>query len=255
MDGFALRSADAQVGATLRVIGEVAAGVAPATRVEPGTAVRILTGAPLPPGADAVVPVEDTDAPPGVAELPAHVAIHAAFEAGAHIRRAGSDLRAGQPLLEPGTQLTPASLAVVGRGRPRRVLAVHRRPRVAILATGDELVAGRRRPRRRTDPRQQHARSDGRSARCRRGSSLVGHRARQLRIGAVTRSSVASSGRTSSSPAAACQSVPTTSSRTPSPPSARSTCGASPSSRASRSRSVAAPGRRTCCCSGCPAIR
>jgi molybdopterin molybdotransferase len=139
MDGFALRSADARDGVTLRVIGEVAAGAAPSVTVEGGTAVRILTGAPVPPGADTVVPVEDTDAPAGVAVLPEAVTINRAFEAGAHIRRAGSDLRAGQQLLEPGAQLTPTALAIAaaaGHG----TLTVYRRPRVAVLATGDELV-------------------------------------------------------------------------------------------------------------------
>jgi molybdopterin molybdotransferase len=139
MDGFALRAADAREGAQLRVVGEVAAGQRPDITVVAGTAVRILTGAPVPPGADTVVPVEDTDAPAGVAALPTTVTINQDFAAGAHIRRAGSDLRAGQQILEAGTQLDPTSIAVAaaaGHGR----LPVHRRPRVAVLATGDELV-------------------------------------------------------------------------------------------------------------------
>jgi molybdopterin molybdotransferase len=144
MDGFAVRAADVAGTSNERplrfqVIGEVAAGHVPTTTVEPGTAVRILTGGMLPPGADAVVPVEHTDASPGVAELPPYVQICVAAEAGAHIRRAGSDLRKGDRLLEPGEALRPASLAVAaaaGHG----AIAVHRRPRVAILGTGDELV-------------------------------------------------------------------------------------------------------------------
>jgi molybdopterin molybdotransferase len=139
MDGFALRAADAREGAQLRVVGEVAAGQRPDITVVAGTAVRILTGAPVPPGADTVVPVEDTDAPAGVAALPTTVTINQDFAAGAHIRRAGSDLRAGQQILEAGTQLDPTSIAVAaaaGHGR----LPVHRPPRVAVLATGDELV-------------------------------------------------------------------------------------------------------------------
>jgi molybdopterin molybdotransferase len=140
MDGFAVRCADAVQPATLRVIGEVAAGAAPSVTVEPGTAVRILTGAPIPPGSDAIVPVEDTDATPGVADLPQTVAIRTAVAAGAHIRRAGSDLRAGQRILDPGTELTPAALAVAAAGG-HATLPVHVRPRVAVLATGDELVA------------------------------------------------------------------------------------------------------------------
>ncbi len=144
MDGFAVRAADV-VGASneapvrLRVIGEVAAGHVPTTTVEPGTAVRILTGGMLPPGADAVVPVEDTDASPGVAERPAGVQICIPTEVGAHIRVVGSDLRKGDRLLEPGEALRPASLAVAAAAGHGDV-PVHRRPRVAILGTGDELV-------------------------------------------------------------------------------------------------------------------
>jgi molybdopterin molybdotransferase len=145
MDGFAVRSGDianasALAPVTLRVVGEVAAGHVPEGRVEPGTAVRILTGAMLPADADAVVPVEESDAPQGVAGLPAAVAIAAAMPVGAHIRRAGSDIRAGDPLLPAGTLVGPgalAALAATGHGQA----AVHRRPRVAILATGDELAA------------------------------------------------------------------------------------------------------------------
>jgi len=145
MDGFAVVAADIADATesqpvVLPVTGEVAAGAAPSATVVPGSAVRILTGAPIPAGADAVVPVEDTDAQPGVAELPKHVAIRTAFEAGAHIRRAGSDLRAGQRLLEPGSQLTPAAIAVAAAGG-HATIAVHGVPRVAVLATGDELVA------------------------------------------------------------------------------------------------------------------
>jgi molybdopterin molybdotransferase len=94
----------------------------------------------VPAGADAVVPVEQTDATPGVAQLPTQVAILERVAAGAHIRRSGSDLRAGQTLLQPGTVLTPAALAVAAAGG-HAALPVHRRPRVAVLATGDELVA------------------------------------------------------------------------------------------------------------------
>jgi molybdopterin molybdotransferase len=145
MDGFAVRSADvalASVGhpVTLRVVGEVAAGYAPTARVEPGTAVRILTGAMLPEGADAVVPVEETDSEPGLAALPAAVAIRAPGPPGQHVRRAGSDFHAGAPLLPAGTRIAPAALALLVAGG-HGTLRVHRRPRVAVLATGDELVA------------------------------------------------------------------------------------------------------------------
>jgi len=144
MDGFAVRAADV-AGALpgdpsfLEVIGEASAGRLPNVTVGPGAAVRILTGAPVPPGADAVVPVELTDASPGVTELPHRVAIASPVAVGAHIRRAGSDLRAGQTLLERGAELSPAALAVAAAGGYAR-LSVHRRPRVALIATGDELV-------------------------------------------------------------------------------------------------------------------
>jgi molybdopterin molybdotransferase len=140
MDGFAVRSADVAGAATLRVIGEVAAGSAADVTVAPGTAARILTGAPLPQGADAVVPVEDTDAEPGVARLPEHVTIQGASAPGAHIRRAGSDLRAGQQLLKSGDVLSPAAIAVAAAGG-HATLPVHGMPKVCVLATGDELVA------------------------------------------------------------------------------------------------------------------
>ena len=144
MDGFAVRAADvalstAQKPVRLRVVGESSAGRLPDRRVEPGTAVRILTGAPVPDGADAVVPVEQTDAPMGMAELPTDVAVFVGATPGAHIRTRGSDLRAGQRLLARGTQLTPAALAAAAAGGHGAV-PVHRRPRVAVLATGDELA-------------------------------------------------------------------------------------------------------------------
>lgn len=144
MDGYAVHSAD--VGSAspdrpvvLRVVGEVAAGHAPQTRVARGTAMRILTGAALPSGADAVVRVEDTDAPAGVAGLPDRVAIRTAVTVGTSVRPAGSDIRAGDPVLSEGTAIAArhvASLVAAGRGS---VLVVQR-PRVAIIATGDELV-------------------------------------------------------------------------------------------------------------------
>lgn len=144
MDGFALRAQDvadvtSNIPVTLRVIGEAAAGRLTAITVEPGTALRILTGAPLPPGADAVVAVEQTDAAMGVAALPATVAIGAPVSVGAHVRRAGSDLTEGRLLLGRGTQASAASLAVAAAGG-YSTISVHRRPRLALLATGDELV-------------------------------------------------------------------------------------------------------------------
>ncbi len=144
MDGFAVQADDVAAAGpgnpvVLRVVGEVAAGRAPDVEVLPGTALRIMTGAMMPPGADAVVPVEDTDAPAGASEVPATVAIIAAPRPGANVRRPGTDVVAGAPLLEPGRALDPASIALLaatGHGS----VAVHRRPRVAVISTGDELV-------------------------------------------------------------------------------------------------------------------
>jgi molybdenum cofactor synthesis domain-containing protein len=144
MDGFAVRSIDvaearADVPVVLRVIGEVPAGRAPDAEVGPGTALRIMTGAMLPPGADAVVPVEETDAPAGASEVPATVAILAAARPGANVRSPGTDVTAGTALLERGRTCDPAAIALLaatGHGS----VSVHRRPRVAVISTGDELV-------------------------------------------------------------------------------------------------------------------
>jgi molybdopterin molybdotransferase len=148
MDGFAVRAADV-AGArpaspvSLPVAGDLAAGAAATAALAPGTAQRIFTGAPLPPGADAVVPVEDTDAPRGTAGggiAPERVAVSAAARVGAHIRPAGSDIQAGARLLEPGRRLNATALALAAAGGHAR-LPVFERPRVAVLATGDELAA------------------------------------------------------------------------------------------------------------------
>ena len=144
MDGFAVRAEDVE-GASrdhpvrLRVTGESAAGRSTIAEVEPGTAIRILTGARLPEGADTVVPVEETDAAAGASSTPESVAIYAPRSVGAHVRRAGSDLRQGYPLLPAGAELGAAAVAVAAAGGHSR-LEVVRRPRVAILASGDELA-------------------------------------------------------------------------------------------------------------------
>ncbi len=144
MDGFAVRSADlAAAGEAspvrLRVLGEVPAGGAVSAAVETGTALRIMTGAMMPPGADTVVPVEDTDAQPGQAALPDAVGIRIALAAGVNVRRAGSDVRAGMPLLPGGYAIGSAAVALLAATGTASV-EVHRRPRVAVLSTGDELV-------------------------------------------------------------------------------------------------------------------
>ncbi len=134
-DGYAVCAVDvAQVPARLNVVGEIRAGVAPdALSLEPGQAAEIMTGAPLPAGADAVVMIEYTRRYGDAVEI-ARPAV-----AGENVVARGAEARRGQTLLRPGTRLTPAALALaatVGRAQ----LAVYRRPRVAILATGDEIV-------------------------------------------------------------------------------------------------------------------
>ncbi len=155
MDGYAIRAADVagagdDAPVRLEVVGEVRAGGDPAgTEVRAGTAVRIATGAPVPAGADAVVPVEATtpiDAagsagPRGrdaTGPLPAACLVHEAVRPGGSIRRAGGDLTEGAALVGPGAVVTPAVVSLLaGAGLDR--VAVYRRPRVAILATGDEV--------------------------------------------------------------------------------------------------------------------
>ena len=134
MDGYAVRSADAsQVAARLKVIGEVAAGRPFDKAVGAGEAVRIFTGGVIPDGADAVIIQEDTVIEGG------GITITEAAISGRHIRPAGVDFRKGDVLLARGSRLTDRDLSLAaGMNYPE--LAVHRRPKVAILATGDELV-------------------------------------------------------------------------------------------------------------------
>jgi molybdopterin molybdotransferase len=145
MDGYAVRAADT-AGASettpvrLRVAGELAAGYLFEGEVAPRTAVRIMTGAPVPRGADAIVPFEETDERAGRrSPSSGEVAVLKAARPGANIRRAGEDVRRGAPVLPAGTTLSPAQiglLASLGRATAR----VYRRPVVAILSTGDELL-------------------------------------------------------------------------------------------------------------------
>lgn len=157
MDGYAVRVTDVagaseEFPAVLTVIGDVAAGQAESLHVGPGETARIMTGAPLPPGAEAVVPVEWTDgglgggpvtgmrarsqAPEGAG---GHVNVYRSAEARAHVRAKGSDVKAGDRALDAGTVLGPpqiALLAAIGRGTVR----VRPRPRVVVMSTGSELV-------------------------------------------------------------------------------------------------------------------
>ena len=144
MDGFAVRAADVAGAsrdspAALRVAGEVAAGGSASATVESGAALRIMTGAPVPAGADAVVPVEDTDAPAGASALPGRVLVYAPAASGDHVRAAGTDVRAGAALLPAGRALDPAAIALLA-ATGHATAHVHRRPRVAVISTGDELA-------------------------------------------------------------------------------------------------------------------
>jgi molybdopterin molybdotransferase len=157
MDGYAVRTVDLtgatdEFPAVLTVVGDVAAGSGALPEVGPGQAVRIMTGAPMPPGAEAVVPVEWTDGGAGAGAATAmrpageapgggsgEVRVFRPADPRAHVRSLGSDVRAGDLALEEGTVLGPpqiALLAAIGRGTVR----VRPRPRVVVMSTGSELV-------------------------------------------------------------------------------------------------------------------
>lgn len=145
MDGYAVVAADLETAPrTLRVLEEILAGADPARlrRVTPGTASRIMTGAPIPPGADAVLMVEETETVPGDPEA---VRALRAVKAGDSLARRGDDTRAGTALLLSGEFIGPGEIAVLAAAGRTRVI-VGRRPRVAVLPTGDELVEPGRPP-------------------------------------------------------------------------------------------------------------
>lgn len=138
MDGYAVVTADLagareDAPAILPVIGEVAAGAGTPPRLPPGRAVRIMTGAPVPPGADAVVAVETTTGGAG------QVSFYRPARVGAHIREPGEDLQPGDPVVAAGRRLTPADIAALAVAGVTRVRCLPP-PRVVILSTGDELV-------------------------------------------------------------------------------------------------------------------
>lgn len=145
MDGYAVRAADVQQATpeqpvVLPVVATVAAGHAPTRPLAPGEAMRIMTGAPVPEGADAVVRFEDTsDTWPAEKRPDGHVAILKAVRPHENVREAGEDVRQGTVVLPAGTRLTPAGLGVLASLGFPEVPCV-RQPRVGILATGDELV-------------------------------------------------------------------------------------------------------------------
>jgi molybdenum cofactor synthesis domain-containing protein len=134
MDGYAVRAADtAGAPVRLRVVGELPAGRAPTVAVGAGEAIRIMTGAPVPDGADAIVMVASTEVDGG------DVVINVAAKLGEHVRPAGGDVEAGQLVFQPGTVLTPAHIGVLA-SLDRHEVKCHPRPRVGVVSTGDELV-------------------------------------------------------------------------------------------------------------------
>jgi molybdopterin molybdotransferase len=134
MDGYAVRAADcANIPAALRVTGYIPAGGEVCGPVEPGCAIRIMTGAPLPPGCDAVVPIEETDGGTETVTIAAPVTIRQ------HIRFTGEDVATGETVITAGTVLHPAEISMLA-SFGKALVPVFRRARVAILSTGDELV-------------------------------------------------------------------------------------------------------------------
>jgi len=134
MDGFAVRGTDVSAsGSVLEVIGDLPAGTSSDLEVGPGQAIKIMTGAPMPPGADTVARVEDTSSEGS------KVTISTAVEPGTSVRPAGGDVSQGQVVFSAGTRLTPMHvgvLATIGVAQPE----VFKRPRVAFMSTGDELT-------------------------------------------------------------------------------------------------------------------
>ncbi|MCB0718723.1 MAG: molybdopterin molybdotransferase MoeA [Bacteroidetes bacterium] len=136
MDGYAIPALDVASGdVSLRLIGEVPCGVEPDVRVEPGTCVRIMTGARIPDGADAVIQQELVQVDNG-----STVRFEAPVPAGANIRKAGSNISIGQRVIEKGTTILPGHVAVLA-SIGRATVPATRRPRVAVFSSGDELVA------------------------------------------------------------------------------------------------------------------
>ena len=144
MDGYAVRAIDTrdaseQDPTTLQVVGDIAAGAKSRSGMGPGLAMRIMTGAPMPAGADAVIPLEDTDR--GLAR----VALRRSVRTGECVRRAGEDIEADAPALGAGAALGPQQLALLAALGRDRVL-VRPRPRVTVLSTGSELIEVGRTP-------------------------------------------------------------------------------------------------------------
>jgi molybdopterin molybdotransferase len=147
MDGFAVKAEDTRTSTegrpiVLEVVGDIPAGTTSDAVLMAGQAMRIMTGAPIPAGADAVVPVEDTDAQAAVAgtALPSKVQVKRAMRFGEFIRPAGEDFKAGDLLVKFGTRIRAQEVALIAmQGKSEH--SVHRKPRVGILSSGDELLA------------------------------------------------------------------------------------------------------------------
>ena len=133
MDGFAVRAADCRAGGSLRVTGSIPAGGTATSAIEPGCAVRIMTGAPIPPGCDAVVPFEETEQGDDTILLRERV------KCPQHIRFRAEDVRRGDTVVAAGTILLPPEISMLA-SFGKATVPVYRKARVAVLSTGDELV-------------------------------------------------------------------------------------------------------------------
>jgi len=143
MDGFAVRSEDISASrVTLKVVADIPAGSTPKVTLKPGEAARIMTGAQLPDGANAVIPVEDTDFHNRAAgtSAPEKISFERTLKAGENIRPRGMDIRAGEVVLKKGQTLKPQDLGLLAMLGFANV-QVYRKPRVALLSSGDELLA------------------------------------------------------------------------------------------------------------------
>ncbi len=146
MDGFAVIASDLAKASpasprNLKVVADIPAGTSPKVTLSPGQAARIMTGAPMPDGADAVIPVEETnfqDRSPGT-PTPKNVTIYKAVRAGDYVRPRGEDIQAGQSVLKTGHKLRPQDMGLLATLGIAEV-PVHRKPLVALLSSGDELI-------------------------------------------------------------------------------------------------------------------
>lgn len=146
MDGYAVRHQDIlgasrNIPSTLRIIGEIPAGSIPDKVLEPMTAIRVMTGAPIPPGADTVVKFEDTSDLERISKIQAseEIKIYSVPKQGTAIRKAGEDIQPGATVLTKGTKLTPASIGILA-SLGKDTVNVYPRPTVAIISSGDELI-------------------------------------------------------------------------------------------------------------------